>query len=214
MIYSGESYTYNCNYNSLQEAYYAEKAHEIFSKMNIHSYTRASLYRLAVSYHNNDEYENALSVYNSVIDESTDVDFFLIQSLLGKAHTMIEIENSNYFVIDSLFRNAHNYYYAEFEDEDYWAWAYSLYRINKSTEADEIIGNLAATKEHIANFWKMRISEYLKTRTIGIIGVVGEAHTENYINGDLDWEDTSMNKINSRSIKNIKCQELYEKISF
>ena len=37
---------------------------------------------------------------------------------------------------------------------------------------------------------------------------------ENYINGDLDWEDTSKNKINSRSIKNIKCQELYEKISF
>lgn len=162
MIYSAKSYTYNHNYNSLQEAYYAQKAYETFSKLNRSSYIRASLYRLGVSYHNNDEYENALNVYNKVIDESTDVDSFLIQSLIEKAHTMIEIKDADYSVIESLFRKAHDEYNAEFEERDYWAWAYSLYRINRSTEANEIILNLAVTDELTANFWKMRIAEYMK----------------------------------------------------
>ena len=160
MIYSGKSYTYNCNYNSSQEAYYAQKAYEIFSKLNISSYTRAALYRLAVSYHNNDEYENALNVYNRIIDESSDVDFVLLQSLLGKAHTMIEIEDSDYFVIDNLFRKAHNEYHAEFEERDYWAWAYTLYRIEKTNEADIMVEKLNSANELIASFWKARIYEF------------------------------------------------------
>ena len=161
MIYSGKSYTYNCNYNSSQEAYYAQKAYEIFSKLNISSYTRAALYRLAVSYHNNDEYENALNVYNRIIDESSDVDFVLLQSLLGKAHTMIEIEDSDYFVIDNLFRKAHNEYHAEFEERDYWAWAYTLYRIEKTNEADILVEKLNSANELIASFWKARIYEFI-----------------------------------------------------
>lgn len=162
MIYSGKSYTYNCNYNSSQEAYYAQKAYEIFSKLNISSYTRAALYRLAVSYHNNDEYENALNVYNRIIDESSDVDFFLLQSLLGKAHTMIEIEDSDYLVIDNLFRKAHYKYNAEFEERDYWAWAYTLYKIGKQVEANSLIENINTTDKLIASFWKSRISVITK----------------------------------------------------
>ena len=161
MIYSGKSYTYNCNYNSSQEAYYAQKAYEIFSKLNISSYTRAALYRLAVSYHNNDEYENALNVYNRIIDESSDVDFVLLQSLLGKAHTMIEIEDSDYFVIDNLFRKAHNEYHAEFEERDYWAWIYSLYKIGSNNEAEAIMNNIDVSEEYTANFWKSRIYAFL-----------------------------------------------------
>ena len=161
MIYSGKSYTYNCNYNSSQEAYYAQKAYEIFSKLNISSYTRAALYRLAVSYHNNDEYENALNVYNRIIDESSDVDFVLLQSLLGKAHTMIEIEDSDYFVIDNLFRKAHNEYHAEFEERDYWAWTYSLYKIGSNNEAEAIMNNIDVSEEYTANFWKSRIYAFL-----------------------------------------------------
>ena len=161
MIYSGKSYTYNCNYNSSQEAYYAQKTYEIFSKLNISSYTRAALYRLAVSYHNNDEYENALNVYNRVIDESSDVDFVLLQSLLGKAHTMIEIEDSDYFVIDNLFRKAHNEYHAEFEERDYWAWTYSLYKIGSNNEAEAIMNNIDVSEEYTANFWKSRIYAFL-----------------------------------------------------
>lgn len=161
MIYSGKSYTYNHNYNSSQEAYYAQKTYEIFSKLNISSYTRAALYRLAVSYHNNDEYENALNVYNRIIDESSDVDFVLLQSLLGKAHTMIEIEDSDYFAIDNLFRKAHNEYHAEFEERDYWAWAYTLYRIEKTNEADILVEKLNSANELIASFWKARIYEFI-----------------------------------------------------
>mgnify|MGYP003301006822 CR=1 FL=1 len=158
MIYSGKSYTYNCNYNSSQESLYAQKAYDIFLKLNIPLYTRSSLFRMAVSYHNNDEYENALSIYNRIITESTDADFCLIHSILGQAHTMLELANPDYYAIDNLFREAHYDYNAELEERDYWAWAYTLYKIGKETEANSIIANINNTDGLIASFWKSRIS--------------------------------------------------------
>lgn len=162
MIYSAKSYTYNCNYNSSQELYYAQRTYEIFSKLNEPSYLRASKYRLAVSYHNNDDYENAITEYNRIIDESSDVDYCLIQSVLGKAHTLIEMNNNDYSVIDSLFRKVQNDYNADLEDKDYWAWAYSLYRIGKHLDADAIVRNINISDELTANFWRTRIAEQLE----------------------------------------------------
>lgn len=162
MIYSAKSYTYNCNYNSSQELYYAQRAFDIFSAINEEKYIRASLYRLAVSYHNTDDYDNAVEAYDRLIYDSLEADHFFIQSILAKAHSIIEIGGDNYHVVDSLFRKAKYEYDADFEEKDNWAWAYSLYRIGCSKEADEIIGNIDIADEFIASFWKFRIAEYLK----------------------------------------------------
>lgn len=74
---------------------------------------------------------------------------------------MIEIEDSDYFVIDNLFRKAHNEYHAEFEERDYWAWIYSLYKIGSNNEAEAIMNNIDVSEEYTANFWKSRIYAFL-----------------------------------------------------
>lgn len=162
MIYSAKSYTYNCNYNSFQELYYARRAFDIFSSIKVEKYKRLSLYRLAVSYHNNDDYEKAVRQYDCLIDSTSSVDVIFIQSIIGKAHSMIEMDGGDYHVVDDLFRKAKNEYNADFEEKDYWAWAYALYRIGYSAEADEIINKFEISDEFAANFWRARIAAYLK----------------------------------------------------
>lgn len=162
MIYSAKSYTYNCNYNSSQELYYAKRAFETFSSIKAEKYNRISSYRLAVSYHNNDDYEKAIKQYDCLIDSTSTIDFIFIQSILGKAHSMIEVDGVDYRVVESLFRKAKYEYAADFEEKDYWAWTYSLYRIGCNAEAEDIISNLDISDEFVADFWRARIAAYLK----------------------------------------------------
>ena len=161
MIYTAMSYTYNNTYNSIGELTYAQKASDVFTDINAKQYMRSSKYRMAVSFHNNDDYNNAVKVYNELIDESSSIDYIMIQSIAGMAHSMLEMDEVDYHIIDSLFRKAKFEYGAEFEDKDYWAWAYSLYRIGKNAEANKLIKGIKVSDEMIANFWKSRISAYL-----------------------------------------------------
>ena len=161
MIYTAMSYTYNNTYNSIGELTYAQKASDVFTDINAKQYMRSSKYRMAVSFHNNDDYNNAVKVYNELIDESSSIDYIMIQSIAGMAHSMLEMDEVDYHIIDSLFRKAKFEYGAEFEDKDYWAWAYSLYRIGKNAEANKLIEGIKVSDEMTANFWKSRIAAYL-----------------------------------------------------
>ena len=161
IIYTAMSYTYNNTYNSIGELTYAQKASDVFTDINAKQYMRSSKYRMAVSFHNNDDYNNAVKVYNELIDESSSIDYIMIQSIAGMAHSMLEMDEVDYHIIDSLFRKAKFEYGAEFEDKDYWAWAYSLYRIGKNAEANKLIEGIKVSDEMTANFWKSRIAAYL-----------------------------------------------------
>ena len=161
MIYTAMSYTYNNTYNSISELTYAQKASDVFIEIHAEQYIRSSKYRMAVSFHNNDDYYNAVKVFKEIIDESSSADYIMIQSIKDMAHSMLEMEAVDYHIIDSLFTKAGNEYGAEFEDKDYWAWAYSLYRIGEKTEADKLISEIHISDEMTANFWKSRIAAYL-----------------------------------------------------
>lgn len=161
MIYSAKSYTYNCTYNSFQELLYAQKAYKIFSSIKAEQYLRIAQYRLAVSYHNNDDYNNAIHIYDGLIKQFDLVDSFYISCLLGKAHSMIELDDVDYKAVERIFRRSQDEYNAELEEKDYWAWIYSLYRIGNIKEANQKINELKISDEFTANFWKARIAAYL-----------------------------------------------------
>lgn len=162
MIYTAMSYTYNNTYNSLGELTYAQKASDVFRGINAEQYMLSSKYRMAVSYHNNDDYDNAVKVYKEIIEESASADYIMTQSIIDMAHSMLEMDEVNYHIIDSLFRKAENEYRTKLEDKDYWAWAYSLYRIGKNAEANKLIEEIKTSDEMTAHFWKSRIAAYLK----------------------------------------------------
>ena len=162
MIYSGEADTYNKTYNSIEELNCIQEALKIFSEIRVEQYIRPVTYSLGDAYHNCDRYEDAIQIYKSIIESTIETDYFTVQAHLGMAHSMIEQTSTNYEKVCNLFIEAEILDGASLTEKDYWAWAYSLYRINKCDEAEEIIRNLVVTDALTANFWKMRISEYLK----------------------------------------------------
>lgn len=162
MIKVAQADTYNNTYNSIEELNCSQDALKILREVGAEKYLRPTMFSLGKAYHNCDKYQEAIQIYKSLIESSTEVDFYTIQAYLGLAYSMIELPLTNYKTVCDLFEKVHILDETCFSENDYWAWAYSLYRIDKSAEAEEIIRNHTTTDELAANFWKMRISEYLK----------------------------------------------------
>ena len=157
MIYFAKSQIYNRTYNSFQELYYSQLAYDVFSFISCEKYLRYSQYYLAVSYHNVDDYLNAIEEYDKVIDNSQVVDNYYFLSVLGKTHSMIELKPENYLEIERNFKEVFNSCPEIMEEKDFWAWAYSLYKLSEYEKAKEIIDSIKTTDELVANFWKLRI---------------------------------------------------------
>ena len=91
MAYATMSHIYNRTYNSHIELIYAQKAYDVFTDIDAEQYIRISKYRMAVSFHNNDDYDYAVKVYKEIISESTSADYIMTQSIIDMAHSMIEM---------------------------------------------------------------------------------------------------------------------------
>ena len=161
MIKTAKAGVYNKTYNSIEELKYTKEALEIFNAIGQEAYSRSMTYSLGIAYHNVDQYEDAIEIYNHILNNSSGVDYFYVKSVVSSAHSMIELDDVDYTIVDSLFRSAKYDYNAEFTDEDYWAWAYTLYRIGNSTEAEQMLEAIGSSDELLENFWKLRIDAYL-----------------------------------------------------
>lgn len=162
MILTAEAETYNKTYNSIEELKYIQKALEIFKETGVEQYIRPITYSLGVAYHNCSRYEEAKTIYETIIKSTKETDYYTIQSHLRLAHSYIEIPDADYYFIESLFRKAKEVYGADLQEKDYWAWAYSLYKIGRFAEADKMVQDIGISDELTANFWKMRICACLK----------------------------------------------------
>lgn len=161
MIKTAKAGVYNKTYNSIEELKYTREALEIFKAIGEDAYSRSMTYSLGIAYHNVDQYEDAIEIYNHILNNSSGVDYFYVKSVVSSAHSMIELDDVDYTIVDSLFRSAKYDYNAEFTDKDYWAWAYTLYRIGNSTEAEQMLEAIGSSDELLENFWKLRIDAYL-----------------------------------------------------
>lgn len=162
MIKTAKAGIYNITYNSIEELKCTKEALGIFKSIGAERYYRPITYSLGMAYHNVDRYADALSVYKDLIDSSSEIDYYCINATISSAHSLIEMNNVDYHVVDSLFRKAKYEYDADFEEKDYWAWAYSLYRIGRNEEADVMTSKLEISDEFIVDFWRARIAAYLK----------------------------------------------------
>lgn len=161
MTYASMSYTYNQIYNSVEELKCIHKALEIFEAIKADNYIRSVKFSLGIAYQNTDDYNYALKIYDEIIESSDDIDYYTIQARLSSAHCMIEMDTVDYNAVNSIFSKIKEDY-TEFSEKDYWAWAYSLYRIGKKAEAEKLIKEIKVSDEMTANFWKTRIAAYLK----------------------------------------------------
>ena len=160
MTYASMSYTYNQTYNSIEELKCIHKAVDVFEAIKADNYIRSVKFSLGVGYQNTDDYNSALKIFKEIIESSNIVDYYTIQSLLCSAHCMIETDAVDYITINNIFSKVKKYQ-TELTENDYWAWAYSLYRIGKNAEANKLIKGIKVSDEKTANFWKSRIAAYL-----------------------------------------------------
>ena len=160
MTYASMSYTYNQTYNSIEELKCIHKAVDVFEAIKADNYIRSVKFSLGVGYQNTDDYNSALKIFKEIIESSNIVDYYTIQSLLCSAHCMIETDAVDYITINNIFSKVKKYQ-TELTENDYWAWAYSLYRIGKNAEANKLIEGIKVSDEMTANFWKSRIAAYL-----------------------------------------------------
>ena len=160
MTYASMSYTYNQTYNSIEELKCIHKAVDVFEAIKADNYIRSVKFSLGVGYQNTDDYNSALKIFKEIIESSNIVDYYTIQSLLCSAHCMIETDAVDYITINNIFSKVKKYQ-TELTENDYWAWAYSLYRTGKNAEARKLIDEIKVSDEMTANFWKSRIAAYL-----------------------------------------------------
>lgn len=161
MIKTAEARVYNLTYNSIEELKCIQNAVEIFQLLGIPSYERATKYSLGIAYHNADRFDEAILVFKELIDSSLTTDYYLKNSTLYLAHSMIERKDADYHAVESLFRKAKCELEANLTDRDFWAWTYSLYKIGSNNEAEAIMNNIDVSEEYTANFWKSRIYAFL-----------------------------------------------------
>lgn len=162
MIKTAKAGVYNKTYNAIEELKYTSAALDIFNAIEAEAYYRPITHSLGIAYHNLDRYADALNVYKDLMDSSSEIDYYYIKAMISAAHTLIEMDDVDYYAIDSLFRTARYEYGAEFTEKDNWAWVYSLYRIGEINQAQNILDTLETTNELVANFWKSRIAAYTK----------------------------------------------------
>lgn len=160
MTYASMSYTYNQTYNSIEELKCIHKAVDVFEAIKADNYIRSVKFSLGVGYQNTDDYNSALKIFKEIIEASNEIDYYTIQALLCSAHCMIEIDTVEYTTVNYLFSKVKKYQ-TELTENDYWAWAYSLYRTGKNAEARKLIDEIKVSDEMTANFWKSRIAAYL-----------------------------------------------------
>lgn len=158
MIKNTQARVYNLTYNSIEELKCIREAVDIFHQLKMSSYERPAKYYLGIAYHNTDNFDEAVCVFDELIKETTSIDYFQIHSTIQMAVSMLELNDPDFYAIDNLFSKAKNEFNAEFAERESWAWAYALHVIGKHREADEIIGNIEISNEILANFWKMRIA--------------------------------------------------------
>ena len=161
MIKTAEARVYNLTYNSIEELKCIQNAVKIFQLLGIPSYERSTKYSLGIAYHNADRFDEAILVFKELIDSSLTTDYYLKNSTLYLAHSMIERKDADYHAVESLFRKAKYELEANLTDRDFWAWTYSLYKIGSNNEAEAIMNNIDVSEEYTANFWKSRIYAFL-----------------------------------------------------
>ena len=162
MIKYGQAYIYNHTYNSIEELECIQDAVDIFAALQMQDYERSAKYSLGIAFHNADKYHDAVRTFKEIVESSSGIDYCHIHATIEMAHSMIECNEVDYNVVDSLFRRARYEYEGDLIERDYWAWAYSLYKIGKVEEAESIVAGIKDSDELISNFWKLRISAHLK----------------------------------------------------
>lgn len=184
MIKSAQADTYNRTHNSIEELNCSYDAMEIFKRIGEDQYIRPIMLSLGIAKHNKAMYSDAIRIFDEIVETSTETDYYMLQAFICTAHSMIEQDTVDYKIINNLFTRAFENN-ASLSEKDYWAWAYSLYRIGKITEANKLIESIKVSDEMSAHFWKSRIAAYQQDYKSAYNYDIMTIHSQNNLINDI-----------------------------
>lgn len=159
-----QSDIYSATYNRIEALNSLKCAHEIYSQLSLNYYIDVSKLGLAKLYYNNDEFSKADSLFNKLI-LSVDTDETVRKyAKKNRAFMMVSQHQPDYngsvLLYDNLFKTHDNSYLTY---KDYWAYAYSLSKVGRKEEAQNILTQLNnVDTSGTADYWM-----YLIEKSIG-----------------------------------------------
>ncbi len=164
MTKSMQSDVYSSTYNRIEALNSLKCAHEIYSQLSLNYYIDVSELGLAKLYYNNDEFSKADSLFSKLI-LSVDTDEIVRKyAKKNRAFMMVSQHQPDYnesvLLYDNLFKTHDNSYLTY---KDYWAYAYSLSKVGRKEEAQNILTQLNnVDTSGTADYWM-----YLIEKSIG-----------------------------------------------
>lgn len=164
MTKSMQSDVYSSTYNRIEALNSLKCAHEIYSQLSLNYYIDVSKLGLAKLYYNNDEFSKADSLFNKLILSADTDETVRKYAKKNRAFMMVSQHQPDYnesvLLYDNLFKTHDNSYLTY---KDYWAYAYSLSKVGRKEEAQNILTQLNnVDTSGTADYWM-----YLIEKSIG-----------------------------------------------
>ena len=155
---------YSATHNDSEALRLLKEAYDIYLELSLHQYINNTELRLANLYCNNDDFLKADSLYIHLISSEKVDDFIKNSATKNKAFITISHYNKDYdkaaFLYDRLVNDSDA---SILTYKDYWAYAYSLSKVGRKEEAQNILTQLNnVDTSGTADYWM-----YLIEKSIG-----------------------------------------------
>ncbi len=161
MIRLTQSNTYNATYNNIEELNYAERAYDVFKKLQLDYYEQVAALRVARAYFNCDEYQKSDEILLKLISDTTTNKSVYLSAKVAYAYSKSVSAYTDHNESSSIYEEVYKEYDGLYMSEkDYWAWAYSLNKIGKHEESENIVKILEKENDTDNSwYWKYLIEK-------------------------------------------------------
>lgn len=151
--------TYAKTYNETEEYNCLNKAHIIFSEIHADHYKYATEYRLSVVLHNSGKTKECQDLLESLLSNENVNENIRLSATISLAFSQITDTSTNLSIPVNLYEKIIHEYDAKYmTSKDYWAWAYSLKKVGRDTEARDVISQLKdLDTSGAASYWMYMI---------------------------------------------------------
>ena len=143
LIMVAQADTYAKRYNNMEEYNCLIEAQELFSQISEDYYKSVTDLRLAQALYNCGEYESCEELLKNLISNDKTNEKIRISAMINLAFSKAASNSYDFSVATELYEKIASEYEGLYMSyKDYWAWAYSLNKLGKDSEACELIEQL------------------------------------------------------------------------
>ena len=159
-IKAAKARTYNKTFNSVEALKCLREAYEIDKKSGNEYYIQTSKLDLSNALYNAGCVEESLKLLSELLDDSAIDETVRLYAKVAYAFINAAELDANFPEVVEIFEDVtENSSEIYLSLRDYWAWAYSLYKVGRKDEAQNLIEQLALDKSGTSSYWQYKIAK-------------------------------------------------------